>query len=103
MESHGGQGDFGRFSQALKSFRDTLTFEEVERFAKTDLLDLKVTMKAIQNRHRADHRMQDMRRLELFLQIVDSYHEFLSEYDYEETQDLATFIWVSHGTHRTKR
>lgn len=82
-----------KFGRILASFKATLTKDVSEDFRFTTLDDLKQTVAEIQAEQGSAKRLQNLRRLDAFLEAMEQYDKVVQIF--LNAADLLAFIWVS--------
>lgn len=80
------------FTKILASFKATLTQDESENFRFATLDDLKQTVVDIQAEQGSARRLQNLRRLDAFLEAMEQYDKVVQTF--LNAADLLAFIWV---------
>lgn len=82
-----------KFGKVLATFTATLTPDEAENFRFVTLDDLKQTVAEIQTEQGSSRRLQNLRRLDAFLEAMEQYDKVVQIF--LNAADLLAFIWVS--------
>lgn len=80
------------FNKILASFKATLTQDESENFRFATLDDLKQTVAEIQAEQGSARRLQNLRRIDAFLEAMEQYDKVVQVF--LNAADLLAFIWV---------
>jgi uncharacterized protein YpuA (DUF1002 family) len=83
------------FARVLQEFKDDLSGEDVHDFSETSLKDLKCTITWIQQKQQSTRTMQNMTRLQGFLEAMETYSQVLDVFS--NVHETIAFIWVSMG------
>lgn len=82
-----------KFGRVLAPFKATLTPDEAEDFGFVTLEVLKQTVADLQVEQGSGGRLQNLRRLDAFLEAMEQYDKVVQIF--LNAADLLTFIWVS--------
>ncbi|KAI1121431.1 putative zinc finger protein [Nemania abortiva] len=79
------------FDELLKDFKQNLGRREVEDFKKTTLEELRVRIGDLQARQHTQRRLQDLNRLEPFLNAIEQFGGVVSIF--YTNDDITAFVW----------
>lgn len=81
------------FEKSIGEFKEGLRRRDVEDFRATTLEDLRTRIATVQSRLHAQRRLQDLNRLQPFLDAIEQYGKVVSTFF--RSTDIVAFIWVS--------
>lgn len=80
------------FDRVLKEFKTDLAQHEIDDFNFTTAADLKTAISKLQEKQASEKRMQNLRRLNSFVEAMDQYDKVVSVF--LNATDYLGFIWA---------
>lgn len=85
------------FDRALKSFRDSLTEEQKDKFSTTRFDDVETEIQKIQHRFGSEKKLRNPRRLSKFLEAMKQIEQVITVF--LNVNEVVAFIWVCAHSH----
>ncbi|KAJ2989302.1 hypothetical protein NUW58_g3537 [Xylaria curta] len=79
------------FDKTLRDFKEGLRRREIEDFKTTTLKELKTSIAELQAKQHAQRRIQDLNRLQPFIEAIEQYGEVVGIF--YNNNDIVAFVW----------